>query len=77
MIQDLEIHTNQQAVDRNLTTGLTHVSGKGDRIMLIGAGGKDGWVNYDIIERTAIPLTIKMIWTARSLTNFCLRLALN
>ena len=52
LIQDLNINTAKQAKDQNLTTGLTRLSGKGERLILIGAGGSDGWANYEIIQRS-------------------------
>ena len=43
-----------QAKDKGLTPGLRRVSGKGERLILIGVGGKDGWLKYDVIMRSVI-----------------------
>ena len=51
MIQDLNVNTSQQAKDQKVTTGLPRFSGKGERLIIIGAGGSDGWTHYEIILR--------------------------
>ena len=50
-IQDTTIHTSKQANDQGLTNGFKRTPGKGERLILIGAGGMDGWLKKDIIKR--------------------------
>ena len=41
-----------KAKKRKLSPGLKRVSGKGERLILIGVGGKDGWLKWDVIMRS-------------------------
>ena len=40
-----------KAKKRNLTTGLRRPSGKGERVLILGIGGHDGFENYRVIKR--------------------------
>ena len=50
-IQDTTIHTSKQAKDQGYTPGFKRTPGKGERLILIGVGGMDGWLKKDIIKR--------------------------
>ena len=41
-----------QAEEQNLSLGLKRMSGKGERIIILGCGGRDGWVYYEVYKRT-------------------------
>ena len=49
---DTTIHTAKEAAELGLTTGTIRPPGRGERLILIGAGGREGFENYEIIERT-------------------------
>ena len=46
------IHHSLKAQERNLSTGLKRLSGKGERIIILGCGGRKGWVYYEVYKRT-------------------------
>ena len=49
---DTTIHTAKEAKDRGLTTGNIRSPGRGERLIIVGAGGREGWLRCDVIERT-------------------------
>ena len=49
---DTTIHTAKEAKDRNLTTGLIKPPGRGERLILLGAGGREGWEKKEVIKRS-------------------------
>ena len=50
---DTTIHTAQEAKDKGLTPGILRPPGRGERLILIGAGGIEGWEECDVIKRSA------------------------
>ena len=50
---DTTIHTAKEAKDKDLTCGILKPPGRGERLIIIGAGGRDGWEECDVIERSA------------------------
>ena len=40
-----------QAKEQNLTTGLKRTTGKGDRVIVVGIGGEDGFVDSKVYLR--------------------------
>ena len=55
VLTDTTIKSAQDAADRGLSTGIPIKAGKGSRLIIIGMGGKDGWVegSQEIWKRTA------------------------
>ena len=49
---DTTILTTKEAKDKNLTTGTIKPPGRGERLILLGAGGREGWENKEIIKRS-------------------------
>ena len=49
---DTTLHTAKQCKDAGQTTGTIKPPGRGERLILIGAGSREGFENYDIIKRT-------------------------
>ena len=52
MWQDTTIHTVKEAKDAGLTTGNMRPPGRGERLIIVGAGGREGWSRCDVIERS-------------------------
>ena len=52
MWHDTTIHTAQEAKDQGLTTGTLKPPGRGERLILIGAGGREGWEGSEVIKRS-------------------------
>ena len=48
--QDTTVLTTQQARDRGLTTGVLKPPSRGERLILIGAGGSDGWEYWQTLN---------------------------
>ena len=44
-----------QAMEQDLTTGINFPSGRGQRCLLLGAGGSDGWGMFAAIHPFKIP----------------------
>ena len=40
-----------QATEQGLSTGIKRRSGKGERVIVVGGGGPDGWVHSEVIKR--------------------------
>ena len=49
---DTTVKTAKEAKDRGLSTGNIKPPGRGERLILIGAGGIDGWEGKDVIDRS-------------------------
>ena len=49
---DTTVQTAKQAKDQGLSTGNIKPPGRGERLILIGAGGIDGWEGKDVILRS-------------------------
>ena len=47
----IKITSDIQCKDQNKSTGLPRPTGKGERLLLIGCGGPDGWLYYEVIKR--------------------------
>ena len=41
-----------QAQERDLSLGIKRKSGKGERCIVVGIGGPDGFVDYEVIKRS-------------------------
>ena len=41
-----------QAQQQGLSTGIKRVSGKGDRLLVIGCGGASGWIDWKVWKRS-------------------------
>ena len=40
-----------QAKSKGLSTGIKRVSGKGDRLLVVGCGGPSGWIDFEVMKR--------------------------
>ena len=40
-----------KAKSRGLSTGIKRVAGKGDRLLVVGCGGPNGWVDFEVSKR--------------------------
>ena len=49
---DTTLHTAKQAKDAGFTTGTIKPPGRGERLILIGAGSREGNENFEVIKRT-------------------------
>ena len=45
------LHKILQAKERDLSTGLKREAGRGDRVIVVGVGGEDGFVHTQVFER--------------------------
>ena len=50
--QDMTLRTTQEARDQGYTTGVNKPPGRGERLILIGAGGSDGWEHWEVTKRS-------------------------
>ena len=41
-----------QAQERDLSLGVKRKSGKGERCIVIGIGGPEGWIDWDVLMRS-------------------------
>ena len=80
MWHDTTVHTAKEAKDRGLTPGTLSPPGRGERLIMIGAGGREGWAELDIIERSegaGNDLNYKNNMDGAAFEKFCHRLGEN
>ena len=48
---DTTIKSAREANQLGLSTGVKRESGRGQRVMVLGLGGEEGWIHYEVIKR--------------------------
>ena len=48
---DTTIKSAREANQLGLSTGVKRESGRGQRVMVLGIGGEEGWIHYEVIKR--------------------------
>ena len=80
MWHDTTVHTAKEAKERGLTPGTLRPPGRGERLIMIGGGGREGWAELDIIQRSegeGNDLNYKKNMDGAAFEKFCHRLGEN
>ena len=50
-----------QAKQRGLSAGVRREAGRGQRVMVMGIGGEEGWIHLKVIKRCMMDLGIRIL----------------